>query len=116
MKNKKEIIEYCMTYPTVYEDYPFDENWALIRHVTNKKSFVCVYERNKKLYINLKCDPNESDLLRRIYKDLTPGYHMNKEHWNTIEIGGDVPDDALIEMIQHSYDLTKPKIKIKGGV
>ena len=82
-----------------------------MRHSGNTKSFAYIYKRNGNLCVNLKCDPNESDILRRIYKDVMPAYHMNKEHWNTIIIGGDVPDDALYEMIQHSYDLIKPKQK-----
>jgi len=89
--NKREIIEYCLTFPAVYEDYPFDENWAAMRHSGNKKSFAFIYERNGKLCVNLKCEPNEADILRRIYKDITPAYHMNKDHWITAVIGGDVP-------------------------
>ena len=107
--NKRDIIEYCLTFMSAYEDYPFDENWATMRHSGNTKSFAYVYERNGNLCVNLKCDPNEADTLRSIYKDVTPAYHMNKEHWNTITIGGDVPIDALYEMIQRSYDLIKPK-------
>ena len=108
---KKDIIEYCLTFPDVYEDYPFDGNWAAIRHTVNKKSFAFIYEHNGKLCVNLKCEPNEADLLRQIYKDVTSAYHMNKNHWNTIKLGGDVPEEALHDMIQHSYNLIKPKNK-----
>jgi len=109
--NRKKIIEYCLTFQAAYENYPFDENWTVMRHHGNKKSFAFIYEHNGKLCVNLKCEPNEADILRRIYKDVTPAYHMNKEHWNTVVINGDVPDDALFEMIRHSYDLIKPKKK-----
>jgi len=61
---KKDIIEYCLTFPAAYEDYPFDANWAVIRHKTNKKSFAFIYELHGKLCVNLKCAPNEADLLR----------------------------------------------------
>lgn len=109
--DKRELIEYCLTYPDAFEDYPFGEDWVCVRHSSNKKNFVFIYERDDRLCINLKCNPVKADFLRQIYKDVTAGYHMNKEHWNTVTIGGDVPDAELLEMIQHSYDLTKPKTK-----
>jgi predicted DNA-binding protein (MmcQ/YjbR family) len=49
------------------------------------------------------------DFLRQIYEDVTPGWHMNKTHWNTVALGGDVPEDELKRMIERSYDLIKPK-------
>jgi predicted DNA-binding protein (MmcQ/YjbR family) len=65
-----------------------------------------------RLYINLKCDPIQADLLRSIFESVTPGWHMNKEHWNTVYIdGGDVPEQELFDMINNSYDLIKPKIR-----
>ena len=108
---KRELIDCCLTYPAAYEDYPFDETTALVRHSGNKKMFALIAERHGKLYINLKCDPVKADFLRQIYECVTPGYHMNKEHWNTVYIDGDVPKDELCEIIEHSYDLIKPKVK-----
>ena len=109
--NRKELVAYCLTYPSTFEDYPFDGNWACIRHGGNRKGFAFIYERNENLCVNLKCDPIRADFLRQIYASVSAGYHMNKEHWNTVIIGGDVPHDELFEMIQHSHELTKPKIK-----
>jgi predicted DNA-binding protein (MmcQ/YjbR family) len=111
-----ELINYCLTLPFAYEDYPFDEidddkRWTVMRHKTNKKTFAMIYERNEKLCINLKCDPHEADLLRQIFVDLTPGWHMNKTHWNTITLGGDVPEDEIKRMIERSYRLIKPKAR-----
>jgi len=57
--NKREIIDYCLTYENVYEDYPFDENWAALRHILNKKTFAFIYDRNEKTYVNLKLNPIE---------------------------------------------------------
>jgi len=108
--NKQEVIDYCLTLPGAYEDYPFDEIWTVMRHGSNRKSFAFIYERDGKLCVNLKCDPFKADILRQIFKDVTPGYHMNKFHWNTVAIDGDVPDQELYDMVQHSYDLTKPKL------
>ncbi|MDR1939539.1 MAG: MmcQ/YjbR family DNA-binding protein [Clostridiales bacterium] len=112
MDTKKEWINYCLTRGGVYEDYPFDDpNWAVMRHAANRKAFAFVYERGGGLCLNLKCSPALADFLRRQYKSLAPGYHMNKEHWNTVTVGGDVPDDEIKGLIVHSYELTKPKIK-----
>ena len=113
---RQKIIEFCLAFPAAYEDYPFDGitddgAWTVMRHHTNKKSFAFIYERNSKLCLNLKCDPFEADFLRQAFNDITPAYHMNKTHWNTVKLGGDVPDDELRRMIERSYDLIKPKIK-----
>ena len=121
---RRELIDYCLTLPAAYEDYPFDDGaahsddgaWAVMRHRTNKKGFAHIYERNGKLCINLKCDPIEADFLRQAYKDVTPGWHMNKVHWNTVALGGDVPMDELKRMIERSYILIKPKtMEPRGG-
>lgn len=109
--DKNELIEYCRTFPAAYEDYPFDESWTVMRHGANKKSFALIYERDNKLCINLKCDPIKADFLRQIYNSVLPAYHMNKVHWNTVIIGGDVPEAEIFEMIWHSYELIKPKAR-----
>ena len=111
---RQELISFCLTFPSAYEDYPFDGiadagAWTVMRHRTNKKSFALIYERNGKLCINLKCDPFEADFLRQVFVDVTPAYHMNKVHWNTVALGGDVPEDELKQMVSWSYDLIKPK-------
>ena len=78
--NRKELIEYCLNYLGAFEDYPFDEYRTCIRHSGNKKTFAFIYERNGNLCINLKYEPIKADFLRQIYKFLTAGYYMNKEH------------------------------------
>ena len=113
---RQEIIDYCLTLPAAYEDYPFDSiadpgAWTVMRHKSNKKSFALIFERLGKLHVNVKCDPFEADFLRQAYTDVTPGWHMNKTHWNTITVEGDVPDDVTMQMIERSYDLIKPKMR-----
>ena len=57
-KTKKDLIKYCLTYPDVYEDYPFhDTEWAVIRHRKNKKVFAWIYTREEKTCVNVKCNP-----------------------------------------------------------
>jgi len=118
---RREIIDFCLNFPAAYEDYPFDGgdahsddgSWTVMRQKTNRKGFAHIYVRNGKLCINLKCDPFEADFLRQAFNDVTPGWHMNKVHWNTVTLGGDVPDDELKRMIERSYDLIKPKVRAK---
>ena len=119
--NRKELIDFCLTFPAAYEDYPFDDvidetAWTAIRHRTNKKCFAFITVRNGRLMANLKCNPQEADFLRSTFQDVTPGYHMNKTHWNTVYIGGDVPEDELRRMIANSYDLIKPKMRGQKNV
>ena len=111
---RSELIDYCLTYPDAYEDYPFDsgpdaaDSAAVIRHRLNKRIFALIMVRDG-LSINLKCEPLRADFLRGMYKGVTPGYHMNKLHWNTVLVDSDVPIEELYAMIDHSYKLTMPK-------
>jgi len=115
LATRQELIDFCLTLPSAYEDYPFDDVansvWTVMRHCNNKKSFALIYERNGKLCVNLKCEPLEAVLLRQAFADVIPGYHMNKEHWNTVMLGGNVPDEVLMRMVEQSYDLIKPKAR-----
>lgn len=113
---RRELIDCCLSLPLVYEDYPFDDvidesAWTAMRHRTNKKCFAFITTRNGRLMVNLKCNPMEADFLRNSFTDVTPGYHMNKTHWNTVYVGGDVPENELLQMIERSYDLIKPKAR-----
>jgi len=65
----------------------------------------------RKLCVNLKCDPFEANFLRQAFEDVIPGWHMNKTHWNTVKLGGDVPEEELKRQIGKSYDLIKPKMR-----
>lgn len=113
---RQALINYCLTFPLAYEDYPFDGitddgAWTVMRHKINKKSFALIYQRHGKLCVNLKCDPIEARILRQAFEGVTPGYHMNKEHWNTVIVGSDVPEDELQRQIGQSYALIKPKTR-----
>ena len=119
MLTKRELIDYCLTYPDAYEDYPFDEDsaaadaWTVMRHRGNQKSFALIYERGGALRVNLKCEPMYADLLRGVYPGVTPAYHMNKVHWNTVTPASGIPEEELFAWIRQSYELTKTKPKNK---
>lgn len=113
---KQELIDYCLTLPGAFEDYPFDElpgdkATAAMRHRGNQKIFALILEHEGQLYLNLKCDPMEADLLRQLFQGVIPGYHMNKTHWNTLVMGSDVPEAEIRRQIDASYDLVRPKVR-----
>lgn len=114
MKERKDILAFGMTFPDVYVDMPFhDDNWVLLRYRKNKRAFVWTYERNGHIWVNVKVDPQWRDLWRNTYPSVLPGYHQNKEHWNSIILDGTVPDNEIKRMIAESYDLIAGKNKIK---
>jgi predicted DNA-binding protein (MmcQ/YjbR family) len=111
MNTLRQVIDFCLTLPDVYEDYPFGEGVALMRHTADRKGFALVMPLHGFPSVNLKCDPEKAVFLRGLYKGVIPGYHMNKQHWNTVRLGSDVGDEELKDMIRHSYDLTKKIFK-----
>ena len=104
---REAILEYSLTFPGAYRDAPFhDDNWQLVRFKGNKKAFVWTYEKDGQLCMNLKADRVWRDIWRDVYrKSVLPGYHQNKEHWNTVICDGSIPDDEIRKMIRESYDL-----------
>lgn len=107
--NKEEIIKYCLSLENTYKDTPFPGDFESItmKHTKNKKWFALIMYVNDKLYLNVKTDPNYSDILRNTYNYIIPAYHMNKEHWNTIIIDEKVDKSLVKELIEQSYELTK---------
>lgn len=108
MKEKQEVIAYCLTYQDVYEDYPFhDPNWCVIRHKKSKRVFAWIFEKDGLIWINVKCDPEWREFWRSAYDAVKPAYHLNKTHWNSIVLDGTVPDQEIGRMIEESYRLTQ---------
>jgi len=107
MMNFQELDSYLLSKQGATFDYPFDEVVRVYR-VANKMFALMVDEEN--LSINLKCDPLYALELRSIYESIKAGYHMNKKHWNTVNVGGDVDDELLKELVDHSYELVYNKL------
>ncbi len=106
MKTREEALEYGLTFPDTYRDAPFhDENWQLVRFAGNKKAFLWTYEKDGFVNLNVKVEPEKAFFWREIYKSVVPGYHQNKEHWNTVILDGTIPDKDVRQMIAESYDL-----------
>lgn len=101
--NIEELREYCMAKKHVTESFPFD-NETLVFKVMNKM-FALTGINNSPLTVNLKCDPENAVALREEYSCVLPGYHMNKQHWNTVVIDGSVDDRLVMQWIDDSYNL-----------
>ena len=106
MKTRKEALEYGLSFPNTYQDAPFhDPNWQLVRVRKSKKAFLWTYERDGFINLNVKADPEWRDFWRSAYASVIPGWHQNKEHWNTIILDGSIPRKDIERMIAESYDL-----------
>lgn len=106
MRTRQEAIKFCLSLPDTYEDYPFhDPNWTVMRLGRTKKSFAFIFEREEKIWINVKCDPEWILFWRETYPSVIPAYHLNKKHWNSLILDGTIPDKELKRMISESYDL-----------
>ena len=107
--NKKKVKSYCLTLPLAKEDYPFGPDVQVFK--IKEKLFALMTTRKGAERVNLKCDPEEAIILREIFEDVIPGYHMNKMHWNTIILSGSIPDGEIKRMIDRSYCLVVKKLK-----
>ena len=106
----EELREYCLSKKFVSESFPFDES-TLVFKVHNKMFALFSLEKDP-LRINLKCEPEKAIELREEYWQVTPGYHSNKKHWNTVIID-QLPLNQVCEWIEYSYNLVWEKLPKK---
>ena len=106
MKTREEALAYALSFPKTYQEAPFhDNNWQLVRVEGSKKVFLWTYEREGYINLNVKADPQWRDFWRSTYASVIPGWHQNKDHWNTIILDGTVREQEIQRMIAESYDL-----------
>jgi len=98
-----QFREYCLSKAHATEGTPFGPDVLVFK--VGGKMFALAALNEVPTTVNLKCDPDLALDLRDRYEQVRPGYHMNKKHWNTIEIESSIPDAELRKMIDHSYDL-----------
>lgn len=108
--NIEEYRNFCLSFRAVTEEFPFDEN-TLVFKVMGKMFALCDVEEFES--INLKCDPVLAVELRERFPEVNPGYHMNKKHWNTINMQSNLPDQLIKEWTSNSYDLVVAKLPKK---
>lgn len=108
--NIESFREYCLSRAGVSEGFPFDET-TLVFKLMGKMFAITDTEDDFK--IALKCDPERAIELRETHTAIQPGWHLNKQHWNTISVDGSLSDAFLTELIDHSYDLIRSKLTKK---
>lgn len=111
----EELREYCILKTGVEECFPFDENTLVFK--VGGKMFLLISLQNPFAF-NAKCDPEKAAVLREEYDEITPGYHMSKVHWNTVNMQGRLTLPQLKDLIDHSYELVYQKLpqRIKNSL
>ncbi len=101
--NAEDIMEYCLAKKGVETTFPFDQHTLVFKVMG--KMFALIGLERMPLSINLKCQPEWAEELREKYSEITPGYHMNKVHWNTVLLEGSLEIGFIQNLIDHSYEL-----------
>ena len=107
--NHKQVEEYLLSMPNSRLDYPFGKEAAVYKVMVKdeEKMFALIAEGSDPVRISLKCDPALSKILREQYITVMEGYHLNKKHWNTIILSGEIEWEEIQGFIRHSYDLVR---------
>jgi len=100
---RERLRQYILSKPGAIETFPFDMTTFVAK--VGGKMFALYDIAAEPVQVNLKCIPEQAELLRELHPAVTPGYHMNKRHWNTVTIDGSLADEDLIDMIDESYRL-----------
>lgn len=99
--NHKTVEAYILSMQDAKLDYPFGEKVAVYK--VRDKMFALIQEGSNPIRLSLKCDPQLSKVLRERYETVMPGYHLNKKHWNTIILSGQMEWSEVQDLIRHSY-------------
>src|SRR4051794_25938534 len=105
---------HCLAQPEAVEEFPFDAEHSVFK--VAGKMFALTALKRKPLEVSVKCEPELAVQFRGSYENVNPGWHLNKRHWNTITIGGDVPDQLVRDMIEDSYDLDHVAHQLVGDI
>ena len=108
MLTAEELRGRCLELPGTNEDFPFRPGLSVFK--VAGKVFALSPLGQQPLRVSLKCEPPLAEQLRDTYPSITPGYHLNKRHWNTVQVDGSLPDRLVLDMIEDSYDLVVAKL------
>ena len=103
MMDHKTVEEYILSMPNATLDYPFGKDVAVYK--VGEHMFALIAEGSNPIRLSLKCDPQLAKVLREKYETVMPGWHLNKKHWNTIVLSGQLPWAEIQGFIRHSYEL-----------
>ncbi|MHB8693806.1 MAG: MmcQ/YjbR family DNA-binding protein [Solirubrobacteraceae bacterium] len=98
-----ELRDHCLAFAGSAETFPFGPETSVFK--VADKIFAISRLAQPPLQISLKCDPLLAEQLREAHAAVTPGYHLNKRHWNTVLIDGTLPEQMIKDMVEDSYDL-----------
>jgi predicted DNA-binding protein (MmcQ/YjbR family) len=98
----QDVTDCALALPEVSEEQPFGP--GVLVYKVKDKVFAILHPDDDGAQVTLKCEPSLALELRAQYDAVTPGYHTNKKHWNTVLLDGSVPDDEVLEMVGHAYD------------
>lgn len=101
--DRKTVEDYILGMPNTIRDYPFGESVAVYK--VGDKMFALMDEKKEPVNLSLKCDPQLAETLREKYESVMPGYHLNKKHWNTLVLSGQLTWEEVQDLIRHSYQL-----------
>jgi predicted DNA-binding protein (MmcQ/YjbR family) len=105
MLDRNALRDYCLSLTGAFEDFPFGSEVAVMK--VKDKMFALLPVDSSPMSISLKADPDEAILQRQQYKAITAGYHLNKRHWNSVLIDGEIGDEQVLELIEDSYLLVR---------
>src|SRR5258708_7262279 len=103
MPTHKELHDFLLTFESAVLEFPFGEGVAVYK--VHGKMFALVSEKSDPIQLSLKCDPLLAQTLRETYETIMPGYHLNKKHWNTVIMSGQLRWAEVQPLIRHSYDI-----------
>ncbi|GAC1481911.1 MAG: MmcQ/YjbR family DNA-binding protein [Candidatus Dormibacteria bacterium] len=99
----RAVVAWCRRQPGALEEFPFGPQTRVFK-VHGKMFAICPNDAAPE-HVTLKCDPGIAERLRRDYEGVTPGYHTNKRHWNTVQLNGSIPGSLVRRMLESSYGL-----------
>jgi predicted DNA-binding protein (MmcQ/YjbR family) len=106
--NATALRDLCLSFGGTEETFPFGPNTSVFK--VDGKMFALSQLEAESLRVSLKCEPRLAESLRAAHAAVIPGYHLNKRHWNTVILDGTLPDEAVRDMVEDSYDLVVSKL------
>jgi predicted DNA-binding protein (MmcQ/YjbR family) len=98
-----ELRDLCLSFPGAQETFPFGHETSVFK--VAGKIFALSRLAEPHLRVSVKCEPGLAEQLREAHAAVRPGYHLNKRHWNTVDVDGSLPDEMIGDMVEDSYDL-----------
>jgi len=103
-----KLREHCLSFPGALETFPFGPENSVFK--VEGKMFALTRLDGRPLRVSVKCEPALAEQLREMHEAVTPGYHLNKKHWNTVVLDGSLPEQTIKDMVEDSYDLVVSRL------